>query len=393
MTSRSSAVTKLSDQHIVVQRILRASSLYALSLFMFLLALSTPTTAVNGAAETASVLSALSANSKYTTFAALLRTHASKIGIANLGLKTLFAPTNEALSAVDLTGATTASLVKFLSYHILPEQYLPEASLTALVDAVNGNTDNTSGVTLTTVEGDSVNLFTTNGSLYVNNDLIIDPDLVNDNATAVHGIVGVLGVTLAVAVNGTKEVENVVSALTAAGGFTVLLRLLSEYGSQISVGNGAPRTIFAPTDQAFEDVFLAGIKSSLAIKVVEYHIATVYLPASLLLATTGAVAPDTAYVATGQGSAIGLALATNGSIFVNRAIVTTLNILADNVTAVHGISAVLSPTGATVPLNPPPPPGTSAGSSLRLLWKLPGSRGCLLSNVFGIVLLILLTYS
>tara|TARA_B100001287_G_scaffold65918_1_gene53777 strand:- start:109 stop:1659 length:1551 start_codon:yes stop_codon:yes gene_type:complete len=248
---------------------------------------------------------------------------------------TVFAPTNAAFDALavaletDLNGILALpNLTDVLTYHVLGA-IVPAADVTngAIVDAVS--TTNT--VKLTKTAGDSV---------YANQAMVIGADLTADNGV-VHSIDAVLlpyETVIDIAID--NEFNSLATAVIAAGLMPTLTDPLAQF------------TVFAPTDQAFEnlantlnipieDLFTPeSISPEDLAQVLIYHV----LGSEVLAAdvTNGAIIGSLSEI-----NDLKLTVKSSGEAFVNQAKITATDIMSAN-GVVHVLDGVLLPNETVV---------------------------------------------
>ena len=248
---------------------------------------------------------------------------------------TVFAPTNASFEALatalgtDLNGILALpNLSDVLTYHVLGVA-VPAANVTngAIVDAVS--TTNT--VKLTKTAG---------GSVYANQAMVIGADLTADNGV-VHSVDAVL---LPYETVVDVAIDNGFNALATAVITAELMPALTEPLAQY--------TVFAPTDQAFENLADAvGISiedlftpESIApeelAQVLIYHV----LGSEVLAAdvTNGAIVNSLSQI-----NDLKLTVKSSGEAFVNQAQITATDITCDN-GVVHVLDGVLLPNETVV---------------------------------------------
>jgi uncharacterized surface protein with fasciclin (FAS1) repeats len=133
-----------------------------------------------------------------------------------------------------------------------------------------------------------------------------------------------------------NETQDLLSTLEAQGNFTTLVSALRDTGLDEALASGETFTIFAPTDEAFQQLpagTLEGLSPEQLVEVLRYHILVGAVPSQ------DAVALDAA--PTVQGGELDLTTA-DGQLMVNDATVTEADIQASN-GVIHVIDAVLMP--------------------------------------------------
>jgi uncharacterized surface protein with fasciclin (FAS1) repeats len=143
---------------------------------------------------------------------------------------------------------------------------------------------------------------------------------------------------IAAAPAAARENQDIVETATAAGQFTTLTKLLKKADLVGALQQPGPYTVFAPTDKAFAKVpkrklrALARNKAKLK-SVLLYHVVARKLPAAKVVERKGAK--------TLNGKRVRFRLR-KGDVFVNRAKVTTADVMASN-GVIHVINRVLLP--------------------------------------------------
>ena len=155
---------------------------------------------------------------------------------------TVFAPTDAAFDTLFTSLGVTPEqflqrpdLQEILTYHVLSGS-VDAAAATSLA----GMTNNTA----TTVETSTVTLTVATGSLFVNRSQVITPDVMADNGI-IHAIDKVLI---------PPNYFNVVETAQADGRFNTLVTAVVEAGLVDTLAATPNLTVFAPTDDAFEEL-------------------------------------------------------------------------------------------------------------------------------------------
>jgi uncharacterized surface protein with fasciclin (FAS1) repeats len=152
-------------------------------------------------------------------------------------------------------------------------------------------------------------------------------------------ILAVCGVALfAASPASARQQGDIVQTAKAAGDFTTLTKLLKRAGLRAALKQPGPYTVFAPTDAAFAKVPQRKLDALLASKaklraVLLYHVVGKKLPAAKVVERKGAK--------TLNGKRVRFRVR-DGSVFVNRAKVTTADVMASN-GVIHVIDRVLLP--------------------------------------------------
>jgi len=143
---------------------------------------------------------------------------------------------------------------------------------------------------------------------------------------------------IAAAPASARQNQDIVETATAAGQFTTLTKLLKKADLAGALQQPGPYTVFAPTDKAFAKIpkrklrALARNKAKLK-SVLLYHVVAKKLPAAKVVERKGA--------RTLNGKRVRFRVR-KGDVFVNRAKVTTADVMASN-GVIHVINRVLLP--------------------------------------------------
>jgi uncharacterized surface protein with fasciclin (FAS1) repeats len=242
------------------------------------------------------------------------------------GTFTVFAPTDAAFAAVDaelleaLLADPTNLLADILLYHVAP------------ITALSGEL--TDGQLVTTVNGEDVTITLDGGNVLVNGALVTVADLVADNGV-VHVIDAVLLPTVMTTVYDIVVNSDIHNTLEIAINTAGLDAALS--------GDAGNVTLFAPTDEAFDnlpegllDALLADPSGDLT-EVLLYHVIEGFNIAANITAGD---------VATLFGEDVTITI-TDGTVMVNDATVIVTDLVGIN-GVVHVIDVVLVPTTLSV---------------------------------------------
>lgn len=238
---------------------------------------------------------------------------------------TVFAPTNAAFTAAGITNIENLSgpeLEDLLLYHVL-NSTVQSAELS-------------DGQTVSTLNGDFYVSLNDNGAFINGNTEITGFDI-----SASNGIVHVIDLTL------TPPSENLVD-LAIAEGYNELAAALTRAGLVLTLENDGPFTVFAPTDQAFFDLYAdLGVSSVDEIEVSTLQTVLLYHVINDRVFSTDlsdnlTVDPilegnNTFTINLGAGVSI-----TDGSANTTEAAITATNELATN-GVIHEIDAVILP--------------------------------------------------
>ncbi|MEZ4799233.1 MAG: fasciclin domain-containing protein [Flavobacteriales bacterium] len=189
------------------------------------------------------------------------------------------------------------------------------------------------GITLTTLQGQDVNISVNNGDIYVNNALITVQDLM-----ATNGVVHVIDAVLLP----DMPSNSIYAYISASADHSTLLAAIDAAGLGETLSGGS-YTMFAPTNAAFDalpagtlDALLADPNGFLT-EILFYHVLNGVVMSGDL--SNGMM------VATLQGQEITVTIS-NGDVFINDAMVTMADIMVDN-GVIHVIDAVLIPEQVT----------------------------------------------
>ena len=276
-------------------------------------------------AETTTVADIIAGSDDHFVLAAVLDSTGLDETLAGEGPYTVFAPTDAAFDAIDpfvLLDLLTDNdaLAEILTYHVAG------GSLQS--------TDLSDGQTITTVNGADVTVSITDGTVMINDAIVIVPNLVADN-----GVVHVIDAVLTVP---DPAPSTVVDIIVNSPDHNLLELAVGAAGLVDALSGEGPFTVFAPTDAA-----IAALVAALDITADEL-LALETLGDILKYHVVGAAAlstdlSDGQSLTTLQGSDVQISI--DAGVMVNDANVTVPNLVADN-GVVHVIDAVLSlPSG------------------------------------------------
>ena len=250
--------------------------------------------------------------------------------LAHGGPFTVFAPTDEAFAKVpqatlDALAADPALLKKVLLYHVISGKVSSHqaAKLTSA----------------TTVEGEDVQISVTpKGGLKINDSNVVAADI-----KATNGVIHVLDSVL-IPPSLAPAPKNIVDTAVAAGNFTTLVKLLQATGLDAVLSGPGPYTVFAPTDKAFARVPKATLDAlaadpDLLKQVLTYHVVAGDVPFADAIKLSSAT--------TVEGEDVTLKYR-HGKLRVNRAVVTTPDVVASN-GVIHVIDKLLIPPSIAHP--------------------------------------------
>ncbi len=317
---------------------------------------STDDTATDDTTETpATVLDLAVEAGQFTTLAAAIDAAGLTETLQGEGPFTVLAPTDAAfeaaLAALNLTAdelLANENLADILTYHVLPQE--ADSQLVATLD----------GQSVPTVNGDSVDISVSDGTISVNDAEVVSADLVAENGI-VHVINAVLlPADIAAALGAGAEAPadeemadeemdepgTIVDVAVAADDFEILVAAVTEAGLVETLSGPGPFTVFAPTDEAFAAAIVALgttaeellARDDLA-DILTYHVVAGEVDAATAVSLDGQSA-DTV-----NGAPIDITVV-DGSVVINgTATVTTADVPASN-GIIHVIDAVLLPPAA-----------------------------------------------
>ena len=278
-------------------------------------------------------------NNGYSTLASLATTAGLIDTLNATGPFTVFAPNNDAFTGV--TAPTGAALANLLRYHIIRGQALSAANVLSLS---NGNL-----VRVVMANGDSVFVRASSAGVFVNGVRVTAPNLTADNGV-VHGVNRILFPptgNLVETANSTPGFDSLVKAVVRVSGSGVPANL--NVATILSTLNAI--TVFAPTNQAFADLFanaafpfrnIDQIPVDVLRTVLLHHAVTSRAFSNDLANGTIAMANGTNITVSGVGTA-NLALKGSSTVFDNTAAgVTRTDIMTRN-GVIHAINKVLIP--------------------------------------------------
>ncbi len=254
------------------------------------------------------------------------------IGAANLdgalmgeGPFTVFAPTDDAFAA--LPEGTVEALLED------PEGDLAQILLYHVVSGSAKSTDLSDGQMIATLQGKEVTVKIMDGKVYINNAMVTVADVMADN--------GVVHVINAVLLPPTTTVYDIIKDSEAHTTLEAAIGAANLDGALMGEG---PFTVFAPTDDAFAalpegtvEALLEDPEGDLA-QILLYHVVSGSAKSTDL--------SDGQMIATLQGKEVTVTIM-DGKVYINDAMVTVADIMADN-GVVHVINAVLLPPTTTV---------------------------------------------
>ena len=283
------------------------------------------------APETTTVVDIIVNSEDHTLLEAAVGAAGLVDALSGEGPFTVFAPTDDAITALVTELGITADdllalegLADILTYHVV--------GATAL------STDLMDGDTFTTLNGADITISIMDGTVMVNNATVTVADITTDN--------GVVHVIDAVLLPPTPEVTPTVADIIAESiDHTVLAAVLDSADLDVVLAGEGPFTVFAPTDAAFDAVPPMVLLDLLTDNAALTNVLTYHVAGDSLMSTD---LSDGQSIETLFGSDVTITIV-DGNVMVNNAMVTVADIVGAN-GVVHVIDAVLLP--------PPPTPAT-----------------------------------
>ncbi|MGM0546655.1 MAG: fasciclin domain-containing protein [Bacteroidota bacterium] len=231
---------------------------------------------------------------------------------------TVFAPTDDAFSGVDLSGLSDDELAEILQYHVISANILStDLEAEQSVEALAG--------------GD---LFVTaNGDVMVNDvATVVAADVEASNGT-IHAIDNVLL---------PDAYQDVVGIISKRYGLQALEEAVVDADLVSTLQGDGPFTVFAPTNEAFDDVDLSELSQQELEDILTYHV----LPQEVLSGDLDA--ESTIMIETVNGAELEVTTDAEGGVTLtdqagNTATVTTVDLEGTN-GVVHIIDGVLMPS-------------------------------------------------
>jgi transforming growth factor-beta-induced protein len=307
---------------------------------VLLLALAAPVMAQDGQ----DIVDVAVENGSFTTLVAAVQQAGLVDALKAEGPYTVFAPTDDAfaalleetgMSAEDLLGAE--NLADILLYHVVAGEF-DAASVIELV----GENDY---VLVDTLAGIPVKVSVDMGNVYINDAMVILPDVEASN--------GIIHVIDSVILPPSKTITDIVvesAGMEEDAEFTVLLAAVSEAGLAETLAGEGPFTVFAPTDAAFADALEAlGITAEDLVasedltNILLYHVVggEEALYSNDVAAALADAGEDGLMVETLNGASFTVTADEDG-IYVDGAQIIMTDILASN-GVIHVIDAVILP--------------------------------------------------
>lgn len=256
------------------------------------------------------------------------------------GPYTVFAPTDDAFETYLTENSITASdllanpsLASILTYHVLPQEVLAAAAISVANSATN---------TVTTVNGETLALTTAGDDLYINGSKVVVADVTAENGV-IHAIDKVL---VPPAMSASLDI---VATAQADDRFDTLVAAVSAASLVTTLQSDGPFTVFAPTDDAFDNYLTANQLTSQQLlasealgDILTYHVLAGKVIAGAAVAKAGSTS-DTAATVNGANLALSL---TGDALKVNTSEVIVADVMATN-GVIHAIDKVLVPPAAS----------------------------------------------
>jgi len=191
-------------------------------------------------AEDKNIVETALAAGQFKTLASLVTKAGLADTLATGGPFTVFAPTDEAFAKVpqatlDALAQNPDQLKAVLLYHVVPGRV-------AAADVVKLSS-------VKTLQGSSLSIKVSDGSVYVDQAKVTTPDVMASN-----GVIHVIDSVLIPKAAPAEPAKNIVQTAIAAGQFKTLASLLTKAGLAGTLQGKGPFTVFAPTDAAFAKV-------------------------------------------------------------------------------------------------------------------------------------------
>ncbi len=297
------------------------------------------------AAPATNILETAKAAGSFTTLNAAVDAAGLTDTLNGEGPFTVFAPTDDAFAALPagaldalLKPENKATLVKILTYHVVPGTVLAADIKAGDVATVEGGTVKLAtegGVTVNDAKVLTADVVATNGVIHVIDKVLIPSSV---DVAALLAPPTTTSAPTAAAAAGT-----IVDVATANGSFTILLAAVNAAGLADTLKGAGPFTLFAPTDDAFAalpagvvDALVKPENNATLAKILTYHV----IAGKVLAADFKA-----GDVTTVEGATV--KLATEGGVSVNDAKVVTADVATSN-GVIHVIDKVLLPPGVDV---------------------------------------------
>jgi len=238
---------------------------------------------------------------------------------------TVFAPTDAAIGAL-------AEALMVTAEELLALEDLPAILQYHVVAGTALSTDLSDGQMITTLLGEDITVTINTDGVFINDAMVTVADIAADN--------GVVHVIDAVLLPPTPETTTVVDIIVDSPDHELLEAAVGAAGLVDALSADGPFTVFAPTDAAIgalAEALMVTAEELLALEdlpaILQYHVV-----AGTALSTD---LSDGQMITTLLGEDITVTINTDG-VFINDAMVTVADILADN-GVVHVIDAVLLP--------------------------------------------------
>jgi len=279
---------------------------------------------------------------------------ASMFNTTNTTVKyTIFAPTNAALGAVNLSALSSADLTATLAFHVLPGE-VASAGITNDLVVVDSNG-----------KAKRFNIYGSGSSAKYTINGVVNIVLSGVNIAADNGIIHTVDKVIMIPT--ADESRTITAEVVANANFATLETALITAGIEGLFNNvSVPYTVFAPTDAAFAKL-PAGLVAEL-LKTENRATLTSLLQYHVVAGTVYSVAlSNNMNVTTLKSGSLAKVTITGSTVRIDSATVTAADLTRRN-GVIHVIDTVLVPAGLTLPSvpssNPPPSKQSSAATAI-----------------------------
>ena len=237
---------------------------------------------------------------------------------------TVFAPTDSAFALIPdsvltaLLNDPQGALTEILTYHVVPDSLTTDSLRESIVTTLNGET-----AIFANIDGDFV----------VDNANIIVEDIIADN-----GVVHVIDLVI------DPNRSTIADVVIESPDHNTLESVLSSVSGLATLSSDGPITLFAPTDEAFQNLDTAILNAVLGDEELLLEVLSRHVTVGSVLSTD---LTNGLEIETGDGEIVEVFIDMNGDIFINNARVTVEDIVRDN-GVVHVVDAVILPAENTI---------------------------------------------
>eukprot|EP00271_Cylindrocystis_brebissonii_P013320 TRINITY_DN33067_c0_g1_i1.p1 TRINITY_DN33067_c0_g1~~TRINITY_DN33067_c0_g1_i1.p1 ORF type:complete len:550 (-),score=45.50 TRINITY_DN33067_c0_g1_i1:766-2415(-) len=376
--------------------------LAAIPVVLLYVALRAPGVHCTGLTEETAVISALTGNASFVVIGAILSQYSSQLSLADGKPRTIFVPTTNEVANQYYTYNESYRL-ELLAYHMIDE-YINRTSMIQIREVYMYNakpyvSQQGTNITLSSAFGGpkqdqlAVTL-AVYGKGEVQTASVSIIDFFTTGVTIIQGIDTLLTPPLyppppppppnAAPPPPKNYTADIFAALSGNdnANYTIMRELVTAFATQLKLGDGSSRTIFAPSDLAWNVAALDTTNVSLIFEILSYHVVPVYLNESLI--EDKVVEDSTFNVTTLQGQILTITN-TSGAIFINNATLDDPNLTADGVSVVHGIDEVLLPFSKALLTPLAPVNGTAEEGKIVTTLAAAGSYATLLALVTPLI--------